>query len=334
LSIDRGGFEHGKRSKTFSDTDHLQTARLTGSEIHMTRQGALIGVPSGAGACGVGQHETPAALRAAGLIERLTDAGMAVTDLGDSPSWPWRPDRDNPRAQNLCAVTEQVRTTSTRVADGLAVPGRIAIVLGGDCTIGIGAVAGARSALGDVGLLYFDLHSDLNTPASSSDGALDWMALAHMLAIPGSEPSLARATGHVQIIDPAQVVLFGHDRAQATGWERNQIKRLDLARFAVEDVAIDPEAKAADALELLARRAERYVIHLDVDVVDFTDAPLSEHTARNTGLPLGVMFRALKVLAAGRGLAAITITELNPKNAAVEDGLLESFAESLAAAIA
>jgi arginase len=126
-------------------------------------------------------------------------------------------------------------------------------------------------------------------------------------------------------------MLFGHGRAQATGWERNQIKRLDLARFAVEDVATDPEAVAEAALGLLASRAERYLIHLDV--VDFTDAPISEHTSRNTGLPLGVMFRALKVLAAGDGLAAITVTEINPKNAAAEDGLLERFAESLAAAI-
>ena len=256
---------------------------------------------------------------------------MAVSDLGDSPPWPWRPDRTNRRAQNLGAVVEQVRTTATRVAKGLAVPGRIALVLGGDCTIG--TVAGAQSALGDVGLLYFDLHADLNTPASAGDGALDWMALAHMLAIGGSEPSLAEATGRVPIIDPARVVLFGHGRAQATGWERNQIKRLDLARFAVEDVATDPEAVAEDALGLLASRADRYLIHLDVDVVDFTDAPISEHTSRNTGLPLGVMFRALKVLAAGDGLAAITVTEINPKNAAAEDGLLERFAESLAAAI-
>src|SRR5215208_5003538 len=226
------------------------------------------------------------------------------------------------------------RGTGPDDGDALEVPVRFALVLGGDCTIGIGTVAGARSAVGAVWLLYFDLHADLNTPASVGDGALDWMALAHMLAIGGSEPSLAEATGRVPIIDPDRVVLFGHGRAQATGWERNQIKRLDLARFAVEDVAIDPEAVAADALRLLKSRAERYVIHLDVDVVDFTDAPLSEHTSRNTGLPLGVMFRALKVLAAGEGLVAITVTELNPKNAAAEDGLLERFTESLAAAIA
>jgi small multidrug resistance family-3 protein len=108
----------------------------------MTREVALIGVPSGAGACGVGQHETPAALRAAGLLERLADAGMAVSDLGNSPPWPWRPDRTNRRSQNLGAVVEQVRTSATRVADGLAVPGRIALVLGGDCTIGIGGGGG------------------------------------------------------------------------------------------------------------------------------------------------------------------------------------------------
>src|ERR671910_1891097 len=97
----------------------------------MTREVAVIGVPSGAGAWGVGKHGPPAALRAAGLVERLADAGMAVSDLGDSPPWPWRPDRTNRRAQNLGAVVEQVWTTATRVAGRLAVPGRISLVLGG-----------------------------------------------------------------------------------------------------------------------------------------------------------------------------------------------------------
>jgi ethanolamine utilization microcompartment shell protein EutS len=45
------------------------------------------------------------------------------------------------------------------------------------------------------------------------------------------------------------------------------------------------------------------------------------------------MFRSLEVLAAGGGLAAITVTEITPKNAAVEDGLLERFVGSLATAI-
>jgi arginase len=297
----------------------------------MTRHVALVGVPSGAGACGVGQHEAPAALRAAGLVDRL---GADVADLGDSEPWPWRPDRANPRAQNLAAVVEQVRATAHRVDAALGEHDRTVLVLGGDCTVGIGTVAGAQAARGPLGLLYFDIHSDLNTPATAGDGALDWMGLGHMLDVPGAEASLVSATGRAPLLRPEQVVLFAHGRRQSTAFERNQIERLGLARFAVEEVAADPEGQARTALELVVGRFDRYLIHVDVDVVDFTDAPLSEHTARNTGLTLDAMLRALRILASGSGLVAITLAELTPRNAAVEEGLLERFATSFAAAIA
>jgi arginase len=34
-------------------------------------------------------------------------------------------------------------------------------------------------------LLYADRHYDINTPETTTDGALDWMGLAHALALPG-----------------------------------------------------------------------------------------------------------------------------------------------------
>jgi arginase len=296
----------------------------------MPRRIAVIGTPSGAGACGVGQEQTPAAIRAAGLIGQLGRVGFEVSDLGDSPVVPWRPDRANPRAQNLQAVVDTVQSTTERVADALAENDKVALVLGGDCTVGIGTVAGVQRALGRVALAYFDLHSDLNTPASATDGALDWMALAHMLAIEGTEPTLTAAAGTAPLLDPDQVVLFAHSRSQSTRFERGEIERLGLARVALEQVRGDPEGAATRALELLANRSDRYAIHLDVDVVDFTDAPLSEHPSRNTGLKLQEMLRALRVLASGPGLVAITLAELNPHNAAADDGLLERFAAALA----
>ena len=153
----------------------------------------MIGSPSGAGACGVGQERAPGALRGAGLIESLGTVGYEVSDLGDLPVVPWHPDRARPQAQNLDAVAEVVRMTADRVAEALREDERTVLVLGGDCTVGIGTVAGVRSTLGDFAVAYFDLHSDLNTPASEWDGALDWMALAHMLAIDGTEPALTEA---------------------------------------------------------------------------------------------------------------------------------------------
>jgi arginase len=297
------------------------------------QQLAVIGAPSGAGACGVGQEQAPAALRAAGLLEQLGRAGFDVSDLGDSQVVPWRPDRARPRAQNLEAVVDVVQTTASRVDDALHQPDRRVLVLGGDCTVGIGTIAGAQAAVGDVAVVYFDLHSDLNTPASAMDGALDWMALGHMLAIDGTEPALAAATEKVPMLDPEQVLLFAQSRSHATRFERAEIERLGLARIALEDVRHDPEAAAHQALDFVATRAERYVIHLDVDVVDFTDAPLSEHPSRNTGLKLDEMLSALKILASRPGLVAITLTELNPHNAAADNGLVERFAVSLADAI-
>jgi arginase len=207
------------------------------------------------------------------------------------------------------------------------------LVLGGDCTVGIGTVAGIQQAIGPAALAYFDLHSDLNTPASASDGALDWMALGHMLAIEGSEPALTAAAGNAPLLDSGQVVLFAHAMSHSTRFERGEIERLGLARVALDAVRGDPEGAASRALQLLANRSDHYAIHLDVDVVDFTDAPLSEHPSRNTGLKLDQMLRALKVLTSGPGLVAITLAELNPHNAAADDGLLERFAAAFADAI-
>jgi arginase len=293
----------------------------------------VIGVPSGAGACGVGQDQAPSALRAAGLIDRLGAAGFDVTDLGDSPIMPWRPDRVRPQAQNLEAVASVVQMTARRVADTLDEPDRMILVLGGDCTVGIGTIAGVQAAVGRVGVAYFDLHSDLNIPATARDGALDWMGLAHMLGLEGAEPALAAATGRTPLLDPAQVILLGHSRSDSTRFEREQIERLDLARIPVDAVRDDPEAAARKALRLLADRADRYIVHLDVDVVDFTDAPLSEHPSRNTGVKLDDMLAALRILTSGPALTAVTLTELNPHNAAADEGLLERFAARFADAL-
>jgi arginase len=301
--------------------------------MQASRRVAVIGSPSGAGACGVGQEKAPAAIRASGLIGQLGRVGFEVTDLGDSPVVPWRPDRANPRAQNLDAIVDVVRSTTDRVAGALAGRAGIALVLGGDCTVGIGTVAGVQRAVGRVALAYFDLHSDLNTPASATDGALDWMALGHMLAVEGSVPALSAVAGGAPLLDPGQVVLFANDPSHSTRFERGEIERLGLARVPLDEVRGDPEGAAERALELLASRSDRYAIHLDVDVVDFTDAPLSEHPSRNAGLKLTEMLRALKVLASGPGLVAITIAELNPHNAAVDDRLLERFAASFADAL-
>jgi arginase len=72
--------------------------------------------------------------------------------------------------------------------------GDVVLVLGGNCTIALGVVAALqRLGTGAPGLLYVDRHYDINTPESTTDGALDWMGLAHALALPGCLDTLADA---------------------------------------------------------------------------------------------------------------------------------------------
>jgi arginase len=306
----------------------------------MPRRVALIGVPSSAGAFAPGQEGAPAALRDAGLVAALKGAGLEVEDRRDREVWRWRPDREQPRAQNAAMVAAIARETAERVGAFVSdsenkAPTPVALVLGGDCTVGVGTVAGTMLAGGDdVGLLYFDTHADLNVPDAVPEGALDWMGMAHMLAEPGAAPELLWVGPRAPLLRDDQVLLFGWGPEQATEFERAAIERRRLERIAVHEIAADPVAAAERALAALEARCERLLVHFDVDVVDFTDAPLSENTGRNEGLPLDTALAALRVLLASPKLAALTITELNPSHLEEDGDALARLIAAVAAGLA
>jgi arginase len=293
----------------------------------------VIGVPTSAGAFAPGQEQAPRALREAGLLGLLGEFGVDVRDHGDCEVWRWRPDRERRRAQNAGNVVEIVRDTAARVGRSLA-GDETTLVLGGDCTVGIGTVAGHVDSGAHVGLVYFDTHADLNVPDSVGEGALDWMGLAHMLDEPGAVSELAGAGGRVPLLGPEQVLLFGWGPEQATAFERQVIERRGLSVIPVDEVRADPRGAAARAVEWVGDRCDRLLVHFDVDVIDFTDVPLSENWGRNEGLAYEQALRALAVLLASPRLAALTVTELNPDHTEEGARSIERFALSLAEAFA
>src|SRR5215210_8763742 len=103
-------------------------------------------------------------------------------------------------------VVEIAQDTARRVRDALA-DDEFTLVLGGDCTVGIGTVAGHVAGAERVGLVYFDTHADLNVPGSVREGALDWMGMAHMLGVDGAAPELVAAGARVPLLSPQDVLL-------------------------------------------------------------------------------------------------------------------------------
>lgn len=293
---------------------------------------SLIGVPSSAGSYAAGQDQAPAALRDAGLIQALNDAGLPVHDHGDLPEQIWRPDRRRPLAQNVGQVTACLQDLADRLGP-LFADGDTVLVLGGNCTIALAVMAGLqRLNAGQPGLFYVDRHFDLNTPESTTDGALDWMGLAHAFALPGSVDALAEAFGPRPLLQPSQVACLGVDADWATAWEREQADRLGLHVSSGAALAADPKGSALTALGVLPPGP--LAVHIDVDVLDFTDAPLAENTdGRNTGPTLDQLAQALLPAASDPRLRALSIGELNPTRSAGEPDAISRFIRMLAATL-
>ena len=295
----------------------------------MSARLGVIGVPTSAGAFAPGQEQAPRALREAGLVDLLRRPGVEVCDHGDRELFRWRPDRENRRAQNLGKVVEVVQDTARRVRDAIA-EHEVTLVLGGDCTVGIGTVAGHVAGDERVGLIYFDTHADLNVPDSVREGALDWMGLAHMLGEPRASPELIGVGERAPLLEAEQVVLFGWGPEQATPFEREVIERRAIEVVPVGEVAADPEGAATRARRSIESRSDRVLVHFDVDVIDFTDVPLSENWGRNEGLSFEHALRALDAVLSSRHLAGLTITELNPDHAERGAGGIERLAAAVA----
>jgi arginase len=268
------------------------------------------------------------ALREAGLLTLLEEHGVTVTDHGDLPELRWRPDPENPRAANASQVAENARAVSERVRT-IREAGQLPLVLGGDCTVGIGTLAGVR---GDarVGLVYLDLHADMNVPESTVDGALDWMGVAHMLGMDDCVTEVRDVLG--EPLQPENLLLFGFDPAFASAHERAQVSERGIAVVGVEELTVDPAAAARKAADALGG-CDRLLVHFDVDVIDFLDAPLSENTERDGGTTQAQAMAALASLASDDRFAGLTVTELNPDHGAADGSTVRSFAAGLAGAL-
>ncbi|GAA1490542.1 arginase family protein [Brachybacterium sacelli] len=293
----------------------------------------VIGVPSSAGSYSPGQEQAPAALRAAGLIEALTDAGNNVRDHGDLTEQTWKPDRDRPFAQNLPEVVQSVHELTTAATDLLGTSDERLLVMGGNCTTALGTCNGLRCAGAAPGLVYIDRHFDLNTPDSTTEGALDWMGLAHALDLDGAVPELVDALGPGPLLRPSRLAFLGVDETQATDWERTQVERLGLHVVPQDELVQAPARAAVAAREAL--RPGPFAVHVDVDVIDFIDAPLAENVnGRNSGPTIEQLEQALARLWGDPDCRALSVGELNPVHAAADPEALPRFIAALARALA
>jgi arginase len=268
-------------------------------------------VPSSAGAHAPGVERAPAQLRAVGLAEALAAAGIAAVDAGDLPVSHFATTAAPSGARNLPAVL----AVAGRVADAVEAAradGAVPVVLGGDCTLVLGAVAGLRrqeQARGEVGVFYLDGDADLDTPQEGW-GVLDSCGVAHLLG--DGDPQLAALRPDGPLLDAGSLVLFGFHPAQLSAGQWRRFASHGL--YGVPVTAIPARTADRRAVQALARLRDKRALlcHLDVDVIDYASFPLADCPRYHGGLSLSDTFEAVKAVAGHPGLACLTLTEVNP----------------------
>jgi arginase len=272
----------------------------------------VLGVASSAGTHYPGQETAPRALRAAGLLERLRSAGVAVHDRGDEVSELFAVDHARPTCRNLPAVLRVVRLVADLVAE-VDAGGDVPLVLGGDCTITLGVVAGLQRRRPGIGLFYFDGDADLATPETTTSGVLDAMGVAHLIGL--ADTDLARIGGQRPMLAAERLVLFGVDESDPETFRPAALAATPgLRRYADRQVRADPAGCAATALDALREASDGIIVHFDIDAVDSGDLPLANYPHYGTGVSLDQAGRVLRIAAGAPELAAVVLTEVNPSH--------------------
>jgi len=273
----------------------------------VSRRVDVLGVQMDLGAGVRGVDMGPSAVRYAGLVERLTALGWTVRDRGNvaapvrhaiASTGPLR------YAQEIAACCADIRASvAASFRDG-ATP----LLLGGDHSLAIGALAAARDARPDLRVLWLDAHGDLNTAHTTPSGNVHGTPLAVAL---GRVPGPFDACGWRDNPIPADRVALVGVRDLDPG-ERELIAELRVLVYTIADVdRLGIHQVMTDALGKLAAPPGSLYVSVDLDVVDPQHAP-GVGTPVPGGLTVREMHLAMELVAEAGPLAGLDLVEINP----------------------
>jgi arginase len=229
-----------------------------------------------------------------------------VADFGDDATQVFKPDEESPRARNLRAILKSLESLKPRVEEAVK-SGGLPVILGGDCSIVLAIVAGARRYFRHVGLIYIDRDADLQTPATTPSGCVDGMVVSHLTGRGAAE--LVRFWGEPPLVREPDLALFGIDRMEPA--EEEALRRSTLRSYTASDVKRKGASSAADlAVGSIHGDSHEFVLQLDVDVMENFAATNYPGAG---GLTVEELRDALKAIAKRKNLVAVSVTAYNPE---------------------
>jgi len=272
----------------------------------------VIGVPLDLGQQRRGVDMGPSALRVAGLESKLESIGHTVEDAGNiDVTLAEQENPGHPHARYLNEITATCTKHANLVLKTLE-SGKVPFAIGGDHSMAVGTVSGVAEYYHrqnqNIGLLWIDAHSDINTPDTSPSGNVHGMPLGAIMGLGPTE--LANIYGWSPKIRPENCVLVGIRDVDLA--EKENIRRAGIEVFTMRD--IDERGMRAvmeEALRMAGRGTVGYHVSLDMDWIDPEDAP-----GVGTPVPGGSTYReahlAMEIIADHGRMTSMEIVEVNP----------------------
>jgi arginase len=278
--------------------EHLDMLRIIGVPIDS------IGIADGDERRGT--ERAPQALRSAGVVEALgaVDAGDLEVRITD---------RTRDHATGVVGWTDVSRTTAAvraAVVEALSA-GDLPVVIGGCCSLLPGALAGARDALGVVGLAYVDGHLDLYDGRTSPTGEAADMPVS---VITGGGPDAWADLVAAPLTPVDGTVLLGaRDRAEARSAGSIMPEDVPLSTELDPETLRDlgMERAGTDTEIALTTVAEAFWLHVDVDVLSTAAMPATDYLQED-GLSWDELALLLRPLGHSDGLVGFSLGCFNP----------------------
>jgi arginase len=290
---------------------------------------SIVDAPSDLGLRRTGVDGLPDALRAAGLLEGLPDVRYA----GRLSVPPYVPLRD---ASTGVLNPDGIRTFSLRLAERVAFTldlGRFPLVLGGDCSILLGAALALRRR-GRFGLFFLDGHADFYSPEAEPNGEVASMDLA---VVTGREPAvLAGLDGRRPLVREEDVVVFGFRDAESAAKSGSpDVRRTAMHAFDLTEVRrLGPAVAAREGLAALEKSgAEGFWIHLDADVLNDEVMPAVDYRMPD-GLWPEELSEVLAAVLASPLAVGMEVTVYNPAFDDAERSAARALARAVTGAFA
>jgi len=204
-------------------------------------------VPYDSGQRSVRMGAGPLHLVQKGLLDRLTEAGHTIRLVEVESRLEF--------ATEISVAFELAATLAAAVRQANE-DFRFPLVLAGNCISAVGTVAGCE---GQPAVVWFDAHSDLNTPETSLSGYLDGMALSALIGRCWS--MITRKRVGLKAVPERLVALVGTR-------DLDQVEREYLTN---SPIVVLPSSSTDSALEDTLKRLEiagAIYIHVDLDVLD------------------------------------------------------------------